>query len=121
MKSFGGCPFSKGQGLKGAYFILNSNAPYWIVKKVTVQEMYSRKIQWLKVKVGKSREVFTFHIPWKIDISNLEKNDVIQFELSVRSNSTLRNPQFYISGVMLLNEEEVKAIDERYSNKSPLH
>lgn len=100
---------------------MNTNVPYWIVKKVSTQVLYSRKIQWLKVRVGKSRDVYSFHIPWHIDISHLEKNDVIQFELSVRTSSTLKTPQFYISNVMLLNEEEVKAIDERFSKKSPLH
>ena len=100
---------------------MNTNAPYWIVRKVSIQEMHGRKIQWLKVRVGKGRDVFKFHIPWHIDISELVKDDVIQFELSVRVSNSLKNPQFFICDVMLLNEEEVKAIDERFSKNSPLH
>lgn len=98
-----------------------TNAPYWIVVSKKVYEMHQRKIQMLKLRIVGTQEYYSFHIPHKIDISQFEKWDSVQLELSVRVSGSLKNPQFYISNVMLLNNEDVMAIDARRAEHSPLH
>ena len=94
---------------------------YFEFIKVEKVQMYHRTLQYITFKNVETKKQFRQLVAHRIDLSSLKRGDKILLVLSLTTKGSLSAPYFYITDVMLLNDEEVKSIDERRSEKSPRH
>lgn len=92
---------------------------YFEFVKVEKVQMYHRTLQYITFKDTETKEYFRQLVAYRIDLSSLKRGDKILLILSLTTKGSLSKPYFYIIDVMLLNDEEVKSIDDRRAKKSP--
>ncbi|WP_195516418.1 hypothetical protein [Enterococcus dispar] len=90
---------------------MNIDQDYFIFLKCNRTTMYNRTFQFLYFKCPVTKEVFSTSLKNTIDLSSFKKGDKMRFILKISRQGSLNKIKFNISGVMLLNNEEVSTFD----------
>jgi len=72
---------------------------FMIIKRISIQEMYKRKVQLLVLSDPESNTELHYLVNFKINLSKFKKNDKVRVKLGVSCKGASSVPYYFIKSV----------------------
>lgn len=72
---------------------------FMIIKKVSITEMYNRKVQLLVLGVPESTIELHYLVNYKINLDKFKKHDKVRIKLGVSSKGASNVPHYFVKSI----------------------
>lgn len=72
---------------------------YMIIKRISILEMYSRKVQLLVLSAPKSDLEHHYLVNFKISLDEFKRHDKVRVKLGISNKGKSHVPQYYIKSI----------------------